>query len=461
MKNLRGLFRLAVLMLGCATLLSFRAAAAPDGTAAVESWLDDAGALWNLTPETFLNAERTPLFNWLAKDKTDAARYPGYSNSPKLTFLEQPVVEAYARFANGTLASLYLSLYNRGDSGGLKEPEFARRLSELDTAITQWSGDTRSEARAKKLAGNTVTRKSWVKGPHAITLAWSASGKNKRDFRAEYIQLDITRFDPKADARKTTGAPPAAKASDTTAAELAAHVTRKDDGAVSIDGLPMVDQGQKGYCAAATAERILRYYGVDVTQHVIAQLTGTDAGQGTSPEQMLKMLRRAGTKFGIKVRTLYAGIETVADLQNVMTRYNRFAKKAGARKIVLPEAGVIDLGEIFSGLDPAAYQAYRCEGEKTDYRRFLADVKSHIDRGIPLVWSVYLGLVKEENLAQVSGGHMRIIIGYNSTAREIIYTDSWGAGHEFKKMSDGDAWTITLGLYSLDPRRATSPGARR
>ncbi|MFA5204296.1 MAG: hypothetical protein WC708_07815 [Lentisphaeria bacterium] len=88
-------------------------------------------------------------------------------------------------------------------------------------------------------------------------------------------------------------------------------------------------------------------------------------------------------------------------------------------------------------------------------------MKSHLDRGIPLVWSVYLGLVQEDNLAQVSGGHMRIIIGYNSTTHEIFYTDSWGAGHELKKMSDADAWTITLGLYSLDPRRATSPGAGR
>jgi hypothetical protein len=457
---MKRLCRLApLLLIGCAVFLG--PAAAADGTAAVEAWLDDAGALWSLTPETFLNQERAPLFNWLAKDKSAEARYPGYRNSPKLAFLNQPVVEGYARFANGTLASLYLSLYNRGDSGGTSEPEFARQVANLDQAITQWSGDTRSEARARKLAGNTSTRKSWVKGPHAVTLTWSASGRGKRDFRAEYIQVDITRFDPKADARKTTGAPPAAKASDTTTAELAGHVTRQDDGAVAIDGLPMVDQGQKGYCAAATAERILRYYGVNVTQHVIAQLTGTDAGQGTNPEQMLKMLRRAGTKFGIKVRTLYAGLETVADLQNMVNRYNKFAKKAKARKIVLPTAGVIDLSDIFSGLEPDAYHAYRCEGEKTDYRRFLADVKSHIDRGIPLVWSVYLGLVKEENLAQVSGGHMRIIIGYNSSTHEILYTDSWGAGHELKTMPDGDAWTITLGLYSLDPRRATSPGAGR
>jgi len=334
-------------------------------------------------------------------------------------------------------------------------------LAALDAAITQWSGDARAEARTKKLAGTTSTRKSWLKAPHAVTLTWSASGKGKRDFRAEYIQVDITRFDPRADARKTTGPPPAAKASDTTPAERTAQVRRQADGDVCIDGLPMVDQGQKGYCSAATAERILRYYGVDVTQHVIAQLAGTEAGQGTNPEQMLKMLRRAGTPFGITVREHYSGIETGSDLQNMVNRYNKFAKKAKARKIVLPTTGVINLSDLFSGLDPAAYRSYRCEGEKTDYRRFQADVKSHIDRGIPLVWSVYLGLVKEDNLAQLSGGHMRIIIGYTTTTHEILYTDSWGAGHESKRMTEADAWTITLGLYSLDPRRATSPGAGR
>jgi hypothetical protein len=46
---------------------------------------------------------------------------------------------------------------------------------------------------------------------------------------------------------------------------------------------------------------------------------------------------------------------------------------------------------------------------------------------------------------------MRLIIGYNTAKNEIIYSDSWGPGHEQKRMSLEDAWVITSGLSSLQP----------
>ena len=46
---------------------------------------------------------------------------------------------------------------------------------------------------------------------------------------------------------------------------------------------------------------------------------------------------------------------------------------------------------------------------------------------------------------------MRIIIGYNKTTDEVLYSDSWGNGHEEKRMQLDDAWTITDGLSSLQP----------
>ena len=46
---------------------------------------------------------------------------------------------------------------------------------------------------------------------------------------------------------------------------------------------------------------------------------------------------------------------------------------------------------------------------------------------------------------------MRIIVGYNPTTKEILYSDSWGQGHEEKRMPVDDAWAITNGLSSLQP----------
>ena len=84
--------------------------------------------------------------------------------------------------------------------------------------------------------------------------------------------------------------------------------------------------------------------------------------------------------------------------------------------------------------------------------KFENDIRLHIDRGIPLLWSVYLGLLPEAKLsAQARGGHMRLIIGYNAKTKEIYYSDTWGMGHELKKMPLADAWTITDGLFTLEP----------
>ena len=51
----------------------------------------------------------------------------------------------------------------------------------------------------------------------------------------------------------------------------------------------------------------------------------------------------------------------------------------------------------------------------------------------------------------VSGGHMRLIIGYDPKERVIFYTDSWGPGHEMKKMSIEEAWTVTMALFIVEP----------
>ncbi|MFT5131040.1 MAG: hypothetical protein ACI8W8_004674 [Rhodothermales bacterium] len=49
---------------------------------------------------------------------------------------------------------------------------------------------------------------------------------------------------------------------------------------------------------------------------------------------------------------------------------------------------------------------------------------------------------------------MRLIIGYNAKANQLIYSDSWGTGHEFKRMSMEDAWAITTCVDLVAPRLA-------
>jgi len=58
------------------------------------------------------------------------------------------------------------------------------------------------------------------------------------------------------------------------------------------------------------------------------------------------------------------------------------------------------------------------------------------------------------------GAHMRLIIGYNENDGEILYTDSWGAGHELKRMDAEDALSITSGMYYLKDNPGSGSAAK-
>jgi len=74
-------------------------------------------------------------------------------------------------------------------------------------------------------------------------------------------------------------------------------------------------------------------------------------------------------------------------------------------------------------------------------------------KGIPLLWGLELGKYPEEPPLknQMSGGHMRLIIGWNQNTGQLIFTDSWGAGHEMKRMKISDAFRETHGLFAMQP----------
>ena len=52
---------------------------------------------------------------------------------------------------------------------------------------------------------------------------------------------------------------------------------------------------------------------------------------------------------------------------------------------------------------------------------------------------------------QAGGGHMRMIIGYDDKEEKVVFSDSWGAGHEKKFMTYDNAFEATLGLFVITP----------
>jgi hypothetical protein len=118
--------------------------------------------------------------------------------------------------------------------------------------------------------------------------------------------------------------------------------------------------------------------------------------------------------------------------------------------VVAVENNTIDLDRILSEMKPEIFKEIRLK-KAADFGKFQREIQRSVDSGIPLLWSLRLGVVPEKGIPQKGGGHMRLIIGYDPATKEILYSDSWGLGHEEKRMGIEDAWTVTMGLTSLQP----------
>ena len=105
---------------------------------------------------------------------------------------------------------------------------------------------------------------------------------------------------------------------------------------------------------------------------------------------------------------------------------------------------------VYREMDPALLKEVRLKRD-AQLANFKATINKSVANGVPLSWGCILGVAKEKPEVKGFGGHFRLIIGYNDRTQEILYTDTWGAGHELKRLSLADAWMITIGLYSLQP----------
>jgi Peptidase_C39 like family len=397
-------------------------------------WESDQGAL---------DSELASLhFEWIS-----AARDVARSSTPGLAFRNRPLNEAILAFHNGKLAEARLSYFNRGDSSALRENEFEGLLASITADLSAATGVAPAERGRDPGSAVRAQGRIWDAGGTRYLLEWSVTRESRNraiPFRAEFIRLTLRRLSP---TRPPIGAAPV-RIRDTIKAFVGRdHVENLPNGDAKLRGLPMVDQGEKGYCVVASVERIMRYYGANVDQHELAQIANTDASLGTSTGAMLSSLRRLTARLGIKVRSLYQW--NARDLLKFVDDYNR-ATKGGklAPELTLLSAAGGDA--FFSQAKPEIYKQVRMKSG-ADFGKFQRDIQRSIDEGTPLLWSVRLGIISENNSPQRTGGHMRIIVGYNRTTSEILYSDSWGQGHEEKRMPIDDAWTITSDLSSLQP----------
>jgi len=409
-------------------------------TAPLDSLLQNQD-LWNIPADDFAQANFSTGFRWVSQTHDYAQ-----TTLRGLTLFSLPVYQTLVHFEAGKPAELTVFFYNRGDAGELdKDAFFALR----DKTIQAISGYTKVQpVLAGKDPRNAVKAEAivWQAPMARFTLESSFTHEFKSraiPFRAEFVRLQIVPV--KQPAGFMQAALEAAKQPERFSGPT--HVKRTDTGDVLIDGIPMVDQGDKGYCVVASAERVMRYYGLKVDEHELAQIANTSASGGTSNEAMFEALKKLSSRLHIKTRTM--DTLTVSGILELVHEYNRIAHKGRQAPEINLSSHVLDVHSIYLQMKPDILKEARMHGSADS--RFLRQIQPHLTQGIPVLWSVMLGIFPEGRSARTLGGHMRLLIGFNPNTNEVIYTDSWGMGHELKRMPLDQALAITTGLYTIEP----------
>lgn len=430
-----------------ALVLSFGTCLANDptptpGDAAVLDHIIFRPNFWETTVE-----EIGPDLNKLGFRWTSEAKDTVRSANPKMVLGAKPANEALLRVRDGKLSGATVLYFSRGDAGDLKSQEFDDLLAAVTADLTAKLGKAPVERGRDATSAVKAEGRLWELPDRQFLLEWSVTKESRAKsipFRAEFIRLTLL----------PAGAPPPAigqQVADTSSRAAVKRFVGRDHveklaGGAWLKDVPMVDQGQKGYCVVASVERVMRYYGADVDQHELAQIANTETEGGTSSNAMVDSMKKLTSRLGVKIKTLFES--DPREFMQLINDYNRATKRGKLAPEITGQYRSME--DYYKRMKPEVYKEVRMK-EAASFGKFQREIARSIDEGIPLLWTVLLGFVPEKEIPQAWGGHMRLIIGYDNATKEIIYSDSWGMGHEQKRMSYEDAWTITTGLFQLQP----------
>lgn len=383
--------------------------------------LTEIPTVWKLTPALLdaafvvpegVKLPKNPYFQWLTTDKTRAVfmRHPFANIETNLALFdgEIPAEEVMVDFLDGKLNGISFSLYNKGDGGSISATDFQSRFKLCGKKMGELLQVRASPRKANPTEGLLAEGWIWISKNGMAVLEHNPEADSGN---VEFLRLKIA---PR-DAKGTMAAAFQGRSSALKLSDLPKNVTKASNGDVYIKCIPMVDQGPKGYCVVASAQRLFEYYGIPADQHQIAQVAGTDARQGTNILSMSEALGKIDYRFKTRFKILC---------------------------MATSPANLVEVDERKMAV-----------GKPVSMEQFAKEIHRYVDDGIPLLWALTLGKFPEEpSIAQQTGGnHMRMIIGYNDKTGRVLFSDSWGAGHELKRMAMADAYSATLGLFVLSP----------
>jgi hypothetical protein len=448
------------------------------------NFLLDNENLFAMTPEEFEKTAGKKNFVWQDKERTRARFNP---DKYQYTLKDKKVGEVLVNFSNGKFASAAVSVLNKGDEDELIDRStFSEAVSSVKSMLGAASGG-KEEPRKKEEMITKAEGSVWRSKKALYIGEWLFLDTKREEAdgyfwimkaHGEFVRIRI--MPPQAQ----LGMQLAKLKVGVTRPVLASRVKREGKTKAVIDLVPMVDQGSKGYCAVASFERVLRYYGADVDMHDLANLAETYGG--TDPQKMKSAVTKVSQKLSLRTKESF--FLKRKQTESMFKEYNRYAIKLQKTEV---DPMRIDWKEV----DFEVLKASRTASP--EYKKFKQDLVTYINSGIPIMWALQLGLFWEDKIEEsfeanryaiskdgddedkeakedaedrakdmeearkkdpkrppwwMGGGHMRLIVGYDAAKQLVFYTDSWGPGHEMKSMPIDQAWAATLGLFVLEPQ---------
>ena len=375
-------------------------------------------SVYSLTPDKmeelfrYQGVEQSPYYQWLNKEKSRAIfkRHPYENLSVDLTILNTtiPVYELVVDFQGGKFLGCSFSIFNRGDSRGkkLSLEEFNEHTQAIKEHLTKALAIRGQKRKPNIRKGILTSGYIWSSSRGVATLEYNETAESGK---VDFISIRLA----KRGAKGIYSAASIERSLATVRKSELKKLVKRIGSEVVIEGLPMVDQGTKGYCVVASVQRLFELYGIPCDMHQLAELAKSNPRGGTNALIANQQLSKIDYRF--------------------KTRFTCLAIRDRNTLVELKDGKYV--------------------GSQVTSRTFEREIFRSLDKGIPLLWCLELGKFKEVPPLhnQTLGGHMRVITGYDKSKNKLFFSDSWGIGHEKKYMDLDDAYNCTTGLYSLVP----------
>jgi len=409
---------------------------------------DDANSLWILTPDKFKETFGSPeIYKWKSALK-NTLLYDSKTADTKLLFFEHPIEKASFTFKSKRIQGMYLTF---AKAIAISDPKtYLEYSSGLKKQIIEFSKAGKPKIMKRRYKGGYRYTYSWRSEKYYISMRarYTSSAKNK--FKAAKIRFSIfNRIAPEAAIEKLEDSETSQDSQEKSETNPKIKSNDKGDRFLTV---PMIKEKSPKDCLYASIRRIFAYYKTSPKDRSWAKIEKSLQLNTKKAKKLKKVFAYLISECRCDVKKLATSkiFDDFNSISSFVREYNMQAAKT--KKSQIDPFKTNSFRQLLKVMDEDVLTAVRSNPKKI--KKFKSQVCQEINAAKPVLWVVFLGVIKEKVKPVVSsGGYIRLIVGYNSKTNEVIYSDSWGKGHELKKMTWEKAWAMTLSALAVNVKK--------